>query len=66
MHVLSAGITVFFRLLTSLLKVVVTDYPDEFLVGNMKFNVSENVENVDFARVDVQACLRPELRLWGN
>ena len=62
MRILSARVL----LLTSPLKVVVTDYPDESLVGIMKFNVSENVEKVDFARVDVQACLRHDLRLWAN
>ena len=35
---------------------VVTDYPDESLVENMKFNVSENMETEDLVRVDVQAC----------
>ena len=37
-------------------KVVVTDYPDESLVDNMRFNITENMEKEDLVRVDVQAC----------
>jgi hypothetical protein len=37
-------------------KVVVTDYPDESLVDNMRFNISENMGKEDLVRVDVQAC----------
>ena len=55
-----------FKLLILLLKVVLTDYPDESLVDNMRFNVSENVEREDFTRVDVQACLRHERHLCAN
>ncbi|KIM35441.1 hypothetical protein M413DRAFT_430793 [Hebeloma cylindrosporum] len=41
-------------------KVVVTDYPDDSLVGNMKFNVSQNVEKEDLGRIDVQGYV------WGR
>jgi len=41
-------------LLTAFSKVVVTDYPDESLVENMRFNISENVEKEDLVRVVVE------------
>jgi hypothetical protein len=44
-----------FTLLIPFSKVVVTDYPDESLVDNMRFNISENMEKEDLVRVDVQA-----------
>lgn len=57
----------FLNTVDTVLKVVVTDYPDESLVENMRFNISENIEKEDIVRVDVQACNRNIwLKTWAN